>query len=414
MIYIYSLIINLIFFLSPIIIAYRLIIKKENPKRFTEKFSFSSKKRIEGKLLWFHAASIGEFLSIIPLIKKCEKKKYISQILITSSTLTSANLFKKYKFKKTLHQFYPIDLKIIVSRFLKHWKPDLVIFIDSEIWPNMLLNLKKKNIPTLLFNARISSKSFKKWMFIKSFFIKILNSFEFIYPQNLESKNFLKKLKLKNIKQIGNLKFTQDKKKITNIIIDKRFNNKKIWCAASTHDGEEKICLEIHKKLLKKYKNLILVIIPRHVERIEEIKREIKNLNLKYQIHNQKKIINNFQIYIVNSYGETEYFYKISDIVFMGKSITKDGGQNPLEPARNMCKIIHGSKVSNFRDIYKFLNNKKIAYKANSRNKIYELIDKLIAQKKQKNNNNNLNKEGKRILVKYVNEINSFLKINDQ
>jgi len=413
MIYFYRILINLIFFFSPIIIAYRIVIKKENPERFIEKFSFTSKKRTVGKLLWFHAASIGEFLSIIPLIKKCEKNKNISQILITSTTLTSANLFKKYKFKKTLHQFYPIDLKIIVNRFLNHWKPDLAIFIDSEIWPNMLLKLKKKNIPSLLFNARISSKSFKRWIFIKSFFIEILNCYKFIYPQNLESKNFLKKLKLKNIKKIGNLKFTQDKGILRNIKIDKRFNNKKIWCASSTHDGEEKICLEIHKKLLTKHKNLILVLIPRHVERIEQIKREIENLNLKYQIHNQKKIINNFQIYIVNSYGETEFFYKISKIVFMGKSITKDGGQNPLEPARNMCKIIHGPRISNFKEIYKFLNNTKIAYKANSKNKIYKLIDKLIIQKKQKNSNNNLDKEGKKILVKYVNEINSFLKIDD-
>ena len=144
MIYIYRFLINIILFISPIIILIRLLKKKEDIIRFKEKFSFYSKKRKKGKLIWFHAASVGEFLSVLSLIEKLEKSKKISQILLTTSTLTSSKLFMKFKFKKTVHQFYPIDSNFISKRFLNFWKPNLAIFIDSEIWPNMLMSLKKK------------------------------------------------------------------------------------------------------------------------------------------------------------------------------------------------------------------------------------------------------------------------------
>ena len=144
MLLVYRLLINLIIILSPLIIAVRLIKKKEHPSRFKEKFCFFTKKRVVGKVVWFHGASVGEVLSIIPLIEKLEKNKRIKQILITSSTLSSANVLSKFNFKKTTHQFFPVDSNYLVKKFINYWKPSLAIFIDSEIWPNMLINLKKK------------------------------------------------------------------------------------------------------------------------------------------------------------------------------------------------------------------------------------------------------------------------------
>ena len=146
MIYIYRFLVNIIILFSPLILIIRLLKKKEDPKRFYEKFTFFSKKRDKGKLIWFHTVSVGELLSIIPLIYILEKDKNIKQILITTSTLTSAKLFEKYNFSKTIHQFFPIDNNFFTKRFLKYWRPNLAIFVDSEIWPNMLINLKKNQL----------------------------------------------------------------------------------------------------------------------------------------------------------------------------------------------------------------------------------------------------------------------------
>ena len=158
MLVIYRLLINLAILFSPIIIFIRLLKKKEDIKRFKEKFCFFSEKRKNGKLVWFHGASVGEIKSIVPLIEKLEKEKKIKQILITSSTLSSSKIFQKFKFKKTVHQFFPIDGFINSKKFLDYWKPSLAIFVDSEIWPNMLLNLKEKKIQSILLNARITKK----------------------------------------------------------------------------------------------------------------------------------------------------------------------------------------------------------------------------------------------------------------
>ena len=161
--YLYNLIISIIIIFSPIIIFYRILKKKENPKRFLEKFSFQQKKRGQGKLIWFHCSSVGEFLSVIPVLEKLEKEKDVKKILLSTSTLSSSRIFNKFKFKKTIHQFYPIDNPLIVKKFLDYWKPSSVFFIESEIWPEMLRILKLRKIKTFLLNARISNKSFSRW-----------------------------------------------------------------------------------------------------------------------------------------------------------------------------------------------------------------------------------------------------------
>ena len=164
----YNLIICIIIIFSPIIIFFRIIKKKESPKRFLEKFSLLQKKRGGGKLIWFHCSSVGEFLSIVPLIEKLEKEKDIKNILLSTSTLSSSKIFNKFKFRKTIHQFYPIDNPLIKNKFLDHWKPSSVFFVESEIWPEMLRILKLRKIKIFLLNARISKKSFSKWKNLKN------------------------------------------------------------------------------------------------------------------------------------------------------------------------------------------------------------------------------------------------------
>ena len=162
-----------------------------------EKFSFPSRYRHNGKINLFHGASVGEIMSIIPLIKYYENKKYVKQILVTSTTVSSSKILKKFNFKKTIHQFFPIDHNFFTNKFLKYWKPSVAIFIESEIWPSMFKNLKKNNIPLLLLNARLTKKTFKKWMNIRNFAKSIFSLITISYPQNLETTSYLKKLEVK-------------------------------------------------------------------------------------------------------------------------------------------------------------------------------------------------------------------------
>ena len=412
-IYIYRLLLNIIIIFSPFVFFIRFLRKKEDPIRFKEKLTFFSKNRKRGKLIWFHTVSVGELLSIIPLIRILERKKKISQILLTSSTLTSANLFKKFKFSKTIHQFFPIDNNLFVQRFLNYWKPNLVVFVDSEIWPNMIYNLQKRSIPRILLNARISLKSFKKWKILGSFSKKLFQAFTLTYPQNLESEKFLKKFNVKKIKKIGNLKFAQndENKKKIDINLKNFIKSKKVWCAVSTHPGEEKICAEIHKKLLKRYKNLLLIIIPRHTHRIDQIQNELIELNLNFHIHSNKRIIKDTtDIYLVDTYGETGLFFNICKNVFMGKSFLADGGQNPLEPARKNCRIFHGPKISNFTEIYKYLKNQKIAFEVKNSNKLFYKLNNLLSNSGRKNKSENkIKKIGNKVLKDSVKEIERFI-----
>ena len=234
MIFVYQTFLTILLIISPIIIITRILNEKEDKKRFIEKFSIPSKKKITGKLIWFHGASVGEMKSIIPIIKIYEKKKSISQILITSSTISSSRVFEKYKFKKTVHQFYPIDHIFFNKRFLSHWKPNLAIFIESEIWPSMYDEIYKSNIPLILLNARLTNKTFKNWIKIKFFSKLIFEKIKIAFPQNLETKNYLKRLNVKKINLIGNLKFAQDEDenqfKISNELKSKFIKKKNLDC----------------------------------------------------------------------------------------------------------------------------------------------------------------------------------------
>ena len=413
MLFIYRLVINLIFLISPIIIIYRIFKKKEDPKRFLEKIG-NFKKNSNNNLIWFHGSSVGEILSIIPLIEKLEKKKNIKKILITSNTLSSAKIIKKIKLKKTFHQFFPLDTNFLVEKFLNHWKPKVAFFIDSEIWPNMVLRIKKKNIPLILLNARITKKSFQKWNSINNFSKKIFNKFDLCLSQNNITSNYLKILGAKNIKKIGNLKFSQSSSELknkSNFKIKKNFKKKKIiFTAISTHKGEELLCAKVHSNLKKKYKNIISVIVPRHIHRAHEIKEELNLTGLKVHLHSSNKLISiDTDIYLVDTFGETKSFLKMSKIAFMGKSIHAYGGQNPIEAARLGNRIIHGPNIENFVEVYHFLEKLGISRKIKSYKDLENLVIKF---NKKKNYSNQIIKKlaytGNQILLNNEKEINKY------
>jgi 3-deoxy-D-manno-octulosonic-acid transferase len=413
MFFIYRTLTNLILIISPIIIFFRLLKKKENPVRFKEKFCFFTKKRTTGKLIWFHGASVGEILSIIPIVEKLEKNIRVNQILITSNTLSSSKILSNFKFKKTIHQFFPVDTNYHTQKFLNYWKPSMAVFIDSEIWPNMITNIEKNSTSLILMNARITDKSFKKWKMFISISKIFFQKFDICLCSNLKSKKYLQLLGAKNVKYIGNLKFAQGEKNTNNLNnnLKKFFSTKKIWCASSTHEIEEVTCAHAHKKLKLKHKNLLTIIIPRHIHRTKKIIDDIQRLNLRVQTHNPHRKLNNaIDIYLVNSFGQTKSFFKICKTVFLGGSIIKHGGQNPLEAARYGCKILHGPNVWNFDEIYSLLKKHNVSDKITNANQLASKVDKIFVKKSNSRNLKFKIKDlGNKILNSTLNEIDFFI-----
>ena len=206
MYFFYRIITNIAILILPIIIFFRILKGKEDTKRVWEKFCIYSQKKNK-KNIWIHAASVGELMSVVPIIKKLENNKKTKNILLSTSTTSSAKIFKKLRLKKTSHVYFPLDNNYIVKKFIKYWQPELAIFIDSEIWPNMFSNLKLSNIPIIIMNARITERSFNKWQIFPKFANQVFEKISLALPQNLETLKYLKLLKVKNIKMAGNLKY---------------------------------------------------------------------------------------------------------------------------------------------------------------------------------------------------------------
>jgi len=236
---IYNFFLFLLILISPLIVLIRIFLGKEDQNRFKEKYGFLAKNNKPNETIWIHGASVGEILSIIPIIRRFEEDKKIKRILITSSTTSSAHILSKFKFKKAVHQFYPFDLNFLTKHFINHWKPKLAIFVDSEIWPNMFNNLNINKIPIILLNGRITRKSFRRWMKFPNFAKKNFDKISLAMPQNNETSKYLKKLGVKKIKIAGNLKYFVHQKKSLDKNTKKKFKKRLIFCAASTHYNEE-------------------------------------------------------------------------------------------------------------------------------------------------------------------------------
>jgi len=360
---------------------FRILKKKECPLRYKEKLGVTLKSRNNGYLIWFHCSSIGELKSIFPIIDHCLKR---NQILVTTSTLGSNEIFQRkyYNTNNIIHQYAPIDSPQVIKKFFTKWKPNIIFFTESEIWPNQIFYAKNKKIPIILLNARISKKTFFKWKLIKSVMNKILNCFDLILCQSNESfKYFNYFSNTSNIKILGNLKFivsnNSNYKEEENLDLKKKI----IFVALSTHKNEEEICIKAHSVLKLEYPDLLTIIVPRHTNRVPEIKEIIEKNKLNFSITKSLSNFNNrSDILIINSYGVTDDILKLSKYVFIGGSLVNHGGQNPIEVAYNNSLIFHGPYTHNFTEIYNFLNIEGVAFNVKSEK---DLIDKL----KQKFNN---------------------------
>ncbi len=416
----YNFLINFFYFPYLIIIFYRKINNKEHKTKFKEKILPKKIIRPEGFLFWFHTSSIGELNTIFPIVDFFLKKNKNHNFLITTVTLTSYNLFiKKYgNNSKVYHQFLPYDSNILIDNFFKNWKPNIISFVDSEIWPNIFLKIKKEGLPLILLNARLTNKTFKRWKVLRSFASEILSSIQLSICSNKETMSYLSYFNGKNIKYFGNIKYCSTLQNINSgnnkkIELDRKNN---IWCAVSTHPGEEIFCAEVHKILKKSNKNIKTIIIPRHTNRLKKILQSLNEMGLKTQVKNENDNIDeNSEIILVNYYGAVFKYYENFKQIFIGKSLIKklenDAGQNPLDAARMGCFVFHGPYVSNFKEIYEFLDSENISNRVDNKDILAQkLIDNFNSNYKNNNKTDKLNKHSEEIFHKVIQEYESIIR----
>jgi 3-deoxy-D-manno-octulosonic-acid transferase len=387
----------------------RVLRKKESATRFREKLSITNANRDGGFLMWFHCSSIGELKSIFPIIDHYIKK---NKILVTTFTLSSSEVFyKKYSDNKNIiHQFAPIDSPQIIKKFFLKWKPNIIFFAESEIWPNQIYYAKKKNIPIILLNGRISKKTFAKWKLFKTTMSEMLNCFKLILCQSNESMSYFDYFKANNIEIIGNLKFivseNLDLKIEDNISLQKRI----MFIALSTHNTEEELCIKTHISLKLKYPNLITIIIPRHINRIAKIEKIVKKLKLNFLIQDSfSNIKDSTDILIINSYGSTQKFLKLSKYIFVGGSLIDHGGQNPIEVAYNNSFIFHGPYVYNFTEMYNFLSKENVSFEVKSERELIDQLDNKINAFESNNIKKKIIKIGDKILSSTIKKLDQYI-----
>ncbi|MCE2991971.1 MAG: 3-deoxy-D-manno-octulosonic acid transferase [Candidatus Jidaibacter sp.] len=363
-----------------IVLARRLRAGKEHSGRYIEKLGKYSVSRPDGKLIWFHVASVGELNSIIPLVKILEETNLV---LITTITINASKVFEKANFKRVIHQFAPIDTPQAVRRFLNFWKPNIGIFIDSELWPN-LLSLASARTRLINLNGRLSDKSAKRWGYFRSLAIYLYGRFSKILPCSSDDMNKISRFASKTqLDFIGNLKLaaTPNMPKESELLaFKKQLKDKLIIVAASTHPGEEAIILKAFKNVKNNYANLFMILAPRNPSRGIEISEICKSMELKSSLRGKQQELpkSTDDVYIADTVGEMSLWYTLSEISIVGGSFVPHGGHNIVEPAKLDNAIIIGKYTENFRDIVTyFIENNAVIIASGSEleSKLVELIE---------------------------------------
>ena len=340
--------------LAGALLSLRLNRGKEDPDRVDERRGLASLARPEGPLVWLHGASVGETLSLLPLIERLTQGGL--NALVTSGTLTSARLMASRLPPRALHQFAPLDTPAFFRRFFAHWRPDLGLVAESEIWPNMIFEAARARAPLAMVNARMSERSFRRWRRSPGLARALIGEFEVMLAQSpADAERFLS-LGARAAPVIGNMKFDappppadhRELAELSGLVAGRR-----LWVAASTHAGEERAAAEAHLKLSAAYPDLLTLIAPRHPERGAEIAEELAELGLACRLRSRgERPDRDCAVYICDTIGELGLFYRLAGIVFVGRSMFFGGGQNPIEPAKLASAILHGPHVDNFADVY--------------------------------------------------------------
>lgn len=327
---------------------------REDRTRFGERQGHPSRQRPKGHLIWVHGASIGETLSLLPVVERLTQRGLA--VLVTSGTRTSASLIARRLPPGAVHQFVPVDVPRYVRRFLDHWQPDLALIAESEIWPNMVMALDERHIPLVMVNGRMSDRSFQRWQKLPGIIKSLLERFALCLAQTQDDAERLARLGAPRVVMTGNLKFDAapppaDPRVVAHL--SGLIAGRPVWLAASTHAGEEGVIVAVHRALAKRHPHLLTIIAPRHPHRGPEVAAVAAQAGLRASrrsegIHPDRAT----DVYVADTVGEMGLFYRLSPIVVMGGSLVAHGGQNPIEPAKLGAAILHGPHVHNFEEVY--------------------------------------------------------------
>jgi 3-deoxy-D-manno-octulosonic-acid transferase len=332
----------------------------EDRRRLPERIGKANVARPDKALVWVHAVSVGEAVAALALIQAILRKYPEVCVLLTTTTVSSFKVIKDRLPKNAIHQFCPVDTPQAVSRFLNHWQPDIAIWIESELWPNLLHETQKRGIPSILLNGRISVKSYTNWQKLKGMISPLLSRLDLCAVQSEEQASFFQALGASSISIMGNIKLMMtplqiDSKKLQ--AFQKDVGGRPLWLAASTHPGEEEIVLKAHKILRKEYPDLLTVLVPRHIERAPSLKEMAKSKGISSALRTEGVSLKGIELYIGDTLGEMGLFYALSPVVLMGATLVPKGGHNPVEAAQMGAFILHGPHTFNNHQLYTILDS---------------------------------------------------------
>ena len=340
--------------LTPLFLARRLRHGKEHSLRVPERRGVSVTARPPGPLVWLHGASIGELISVLPLIERIHAREI--NVLVTSGTVTSGGLAEQRLPRGVIHQFVPIDVPMFVRRFLDHWQPDLALFVESELWPNIMIETSERGVPMILVNGRLSENSFRRWRLLPVAIGDLLRRLDLCLARTPADAERISELGAPHVVTTGDLKLDgpappADRAKLA--ALKNAIGGRALIAAASTHDGEETAVIEAHQRLRANFPSLLTLIVPRHPERGGGVAEIARAAGLKVRMRSRGELPDAAtDVYIADTVGELGLIYRLAPIVFVGGSLVPHGGQNPIEPAKLGAAILHGPHVWNFADIY--------------------------------------------------------------
>jgi 3-deoxy-D-manno-octulosonic-acid transferase len=344
---------------APHLLARRLERGKEHPTRLAERRGEAGEPRPDGPLIWVHGASVGEMLAVVPLIERLRARDFA--VLVTTGTVTSAALAEHRLPEGALHQFIPLDAPRYVGRFLDHWRPDLALFVESDLWPNLILETGRRRIAMIMVNGRLSERSFRRWRRVPNVIAALLSRFDLCLTQSAADTERYGALGAPRVRSTGNLKLDVPAPPVNDATLRQlklTIGIRPVIAAASTHDGEEIAVISAHRRLRAKHPALLTVIAPRHPQRGEAIAESAKVAGLTVGLRSRgDEPKQNIDVYIADTLGELGLIYRLAPIVFMGGSLISHGGQNPIEALRLGAAVVHGPHVSNFAEIYRTLDD---------------------------------------------------------
>ncbi|RFB78834.1 3-deoxy-D-manno-octulosonic acid transferase [Methylovirgula sp. 4M-Z18] len=338
-------------------LTWRLAKGKEDRARLKERRGFASAPRPAGNLAWLHGASVGESISLLPLVDQLLARNFF--VLVTTGTVTSAEILTQRLPARCLHQFLPLDAPAFVRRFLDHWRPDLALVAESELWPNLVYETNERHIPLVLVNARMSERSLKRWQRLPKLIGALLSRIDLILTQTQDEAARYMRLGAPRVLVSGNMKYdvpppTADPAKLAELTA--AIGDRPVWTAAVTREGEEEICGDAHLRLRERFPELLTIIVPRHSNRGGEINAQLTKLGLNVAARSKNETITpRTHVYLADTMGELGLFYRCSNLVLMGRTFT-GFGSNPIEPAKLGCAILHGPEYSNFKEVYETLD----------------------------------------------------------